>query len=163
MKKSKDDILRLVEENDVKFIRLQFTDIFGMGKNVAITKQQLEGALDNKIMFDGSSVEGFVRIEESDMFLYPDYDSFVILPWKPQQGREARLICDVYTPNGTPFAGGDGGVTWAEVAAPGGRPGRPGKRAAATCMFPPSPRCHYLHVFYSSPPYHRTNSSAIEL
>ncbi len=105
MKKSKDDILRLVEENDVKFIRLQFTDIFGMGKNVAITKQQLEGALDNKIMFDGSSVEGFVRIEESDMYLYPDYDSFVILPWKPQQGREARLICDVYMPNRTPFEG----------------------------------------------------------
>ncbi len=105
MRKSKDDILRLVEENDVKFIRLQFTDIFGMGKNVAITKQQLEGALDNKIMFDGSSVEGFVRIEESDMYLYPDYDSFVILPWKPQQGREARLICDVYMPNGTPFEG----------------------------------------------------------
>ncbi len=105
MRKSKDDILRLVEENDVKFIRLQFTDIFGMGKNVAITKQQLEGALDNKIMFDGSSVEGFVRIEESDMYLYPDYDSFVILPWKPQQGREARLICDVYMPNGKPFEG----------------------------------------------------------
>ncbi len=105
MKKSKDDILRLVEENDVKFIRLQFTDIFGIGKNVAITKQQLQSALDNKIMFDGSSVEGFVRIEESDMYLYPDYDSFVILPWKPQEGREARLICDVYTPNGTPFEG----------------------------------------------------------
>ncbi len=105
MRKSKDDILRLVEENDVKFIRLQFTDIFGMGKNVAITKQQLESALDNKIMFDGSSVEGFVRIEESDMYLYPDYDSFVILPWKPQEGREARLICDVYTPTGQPFAG----------------------------------------------------------
>ncbi len=105
MKKSKEDILKLVEENDVKFIRLQFIDIFGMGKNVAITKQQLESALDNKIMFDGSSVEGFVRIEESDMYLYPDYDSFVILPWKPQQGREARLICDVYTPEGKPFSG----------------------------------------------------------
>ncbi len=103
--KSKEDILRLVEEHDVKFIRLQFTDIFGMGKNVAITTQQLETALNNKIMFDGSSVQGFVRIEESDMFLYPDYDSFVILPWKPQQGREARLICDVYTPDGKPFAG----------------------------------------------------------
>lgn len=103
--KSKDDILRLVEENDVKFIRLQFTDIFGMPKNIAITKQQLEDALDNKMMFDGSSVQGFVRIEESDMFLYPDYDSFVILPWKPQQGKEARLICDVYTPDGTPFSG----------------------------------------------------------
>ncbi len=103
--KSKEDILKLVEENDVKFIRLQFTDICGIGKNVTITKQQLETALDNKIMFDGSSVEGFVRIEESDMYLYPDYDSFVILPWKPQQGREARLICDVYTPDGKPFAG----------------------------------------------------------
>lgn len=103
--KSREDILKLVEENDVKFIRLQFTDIFGIGKNVAITKQQLESALDNQIMFDGSSVEGFVRIEESDMYLYPDFDSFVILPWKPQQGREARLICDVYTPEGKPFQG----------------------------------------------------------
>ena len=96
---TKDDIFRMVEEEDVEFIRLQFTDIFGTLKNIAITSSQLEKALDNKCMFDGSSVEGFVRIEESDMYLYPDYDTFEIFPWRP------RLICDVYTPDGKPFEG----------------------------------------------------------
>ena len=100
---TKDDIFRMVEEEDVEFIRLQFTDIFGTLKNIAITSSQLEKALDNKCMFDGSSVEGFVRIEESDMYLYPDYDTFEIFPWRPQQGKVARLICDVYTPDGKPF------------------------------------------------------------
>ena len=104
-KYTKEDIIRLVRENDVSFIRLQFTDILGTLKNVAITPSQLEKALDNKCMFDGSSIEGFVRIEESDMYLYPDYDSFVIIPWRPQQDRVARLICDVYKPDGTPFEG----------------------------------------------------------
>lgn len=104
-KYTKEDIFRMVEEEDVEFIRLQFTDIFGSFKNVAITSSQLEKALDNKCMFDGSSVEGFVRIEESDMYLYPDYDTFEIFPWRPQQGKVARLICDVYTPDGKPFEG----------------------------------------------------------
>ena len=102
---TKDDIFRMVEKEDVEFIRLQFTDIFGTLKNIAITSSQLEKALDNKCMFDGSSVEGFVRIEESDMYLYPDYDTFEIFPWRPQQGKVARLICDVYTPDGKPFEG----------------------------------------------------------
>ena len=102
---TKDDIFRMVEEEDVEFIRLQFTDIFGTLKNIAITSSQLEKALDNKCMFDGSSVEGFVRIEESDMYLYPDYDTFEIFPWRPQQVKVARLICDVYTPDGKPFEG----------------------------------------------------------
>ena len=102
---TKDDIFRMVEEEDVEFIRLQFTDIFGTLKNIAITSSQLEKALDNKCMFDGSSVEGFVRIEESDMYQYPDYDTFEIFPWRPQQGKVARLICDVYTPDGKPFEG----------------------------------------------------------
>ena len=104
-KYNKEDILRIVKEQDVKFIRLQFTDIFGMLKNVAITSEQLEKALDNKCMFDGSSIEGFVRIEESDMYLRPDPDTFVIIPWRPQAGKVARLICDVYNPDGTPFEG----------------------------------------------------------
>ena len=77
-KYTKQDIFRMVEEEDVEFIRLQFTDMFGVLKNVAITSSQLGKALDNKCMFDGSSVEGFVRIEESDMYLYPDYDTFEI-------------------------------------------------------------------------------------
>lgn len=100
---TKEDILRIAEEKDVRFVRLQFIDIFGQIKNVAITRSQLEKALDNKCMFDGSSIEGFVRINESDMYLRPDYDSFVILPWKD---RTARLICDVYCTDGvTPFLG----------------------------------------------------------
>lgn len=104
-KYTKADILRLVEEEDVEFIRLQFTDAFGILKNVAITASQLEKALDNKIMFDGASIDGFVRIEESDMYLYPDLDSFAIFPWRPQQGKVARLICDIYKTDGTPFEG----------------------------------------------------------
>ena len=105
MKYTKDEVIRLVQEEDVEFIRLQFTDIFGTMKNVAITASQLEKALDNKCMFDGSSIEGFVRIEESDMYLHPDLDTFVIFPWRPQQGKVARLICDIYRPDGTPFEG----------------------------------------------------------
>lgn len=102
---TKEDVIRLVKEQDVQFIRLQFTDIFGTLKNVAITAGQLEKALDNKCMFDGSSIEGFVRIEESDMYLRPDTNTFVVFPWRPQTGKVARLICDVYNPDGSPFAG----------------------------------------------------------
>ena len=104
-KYSKNDIIRIVDEEDIEFIRLQFTDIFGTLKNVAITASQLEKALDNKCMFDGSSIEGFVRIEESDMYLHPDLDTFMIFPWRPQQGKVARIICDVYMADGTPFEG----------------------------------------------------------
>ncbi|MDD3369576.1 MAG: type I glutamate--ammonia ligase [Lachnospiraceae bacterium] len=102
---TKEDVLRLVEEEDVEFIRLQFTDMFGNLKNIAITASQLERALDNQCMFDGSAIEGFARIEESDMFLYPDYDTFTIFPWRPQAGKVARLLCDVYRTDGTPFEG----------------------------------------------------------
>ena len=102
---TKQDVLDLVRDEDVEFIRLQFTDIFGCLKNMAITSSQLEKALDNKCMFDGSSIEGFVRIEESDMYLHPDLDTFTIFPWRPQQGKVARLICDVCRPNGEPFEG----------------------------------------------------------
>ena len=104
-KYSKEDIIRLADENDVEFIRMQFTDIFGQMKNVAITRAQLEEALNNQIMIDGSSIEGFTRIHESDQYLHPDLDTFVILPWRPQHERVARLICDVYNPDGTPFVG----------------------------------------------------------
>lgn len=102
---TKEDVIRMVQEQDVKFIRLQFTDIFGTLKNLAITSNELEKALNNECMFDGSSIEGFVRIEESDMYLRPDPNTFVIFPWRPQPGRVARLICDVYNPDNTPFAG----------------------------------------------------------
>ena len=109
-KYSKEDIIRLVEEEDIQFIRMQFTDIFGQMKNVAITASQVERAVNNQIMLDGSSIEGFVRIEESDQYLWPDLDTFAILPWRPQYGKVARLICDVHNPDGTPFVGDPRGV-----------------------------------------------------
>ena len=102
---TKEDIVRIVREDDVEFIRMQFTDIFGQLKNVAITASQIEKAVNNEIMIDGSSIEGFVRIQESDQYLHPDLDTFTILPWRPQHGKVARLICDVYNPDGTPFIG----------------------------------------------------------
>ncbi len=104
-KYTKDDIIRIIKEEDIQFIRLQFTDIFGILKNVAITPSQIEKALENSCMFDGSSIDGFARINESDMYLYPDFDTFTIFPWRPQAGKVARLICDVYTPDGKPFVG----------------------------------------------------------
>ncbi len=109
-KYSKEDIIRLVKEQDIEFIRMQFTDIFGQLKNVAITKSQIEKAVNNQIMIDGSSIEGFVRIQESDQYLYPDLSSFQVLPWRPQYGKVARFICDVYNPDGTPFVGDPRGV-----------------------------------------------------
>ena len=105
MSTRKEDIIRMVRDEDIEFIRLQFTDIFGQLKNVAITASQIEKAVNNQIMFDGSSIEGFVRIDESDQYLYPDLDSFAIFPWRPSHGKVARLICDVYNPDGTPFVG----------------------------------------------------------
>ena len=105
MSYSKEDIIRKVREEDVEFIRLQFTDIFGQLKNVAITASQIEKAVHDQIMFDGSSIEGFVRIDESDQYLYPDLDSFTIFPWRPSHNKVARLICDVHNPDGSPFVG----------------------------------------------------------
>ncbi|MEG6535077.1 type I glutamate--ammonia ligase [Caldifermentibacillus hisashii] len=104
-KYNRDDIIRMAKEENVAFIRLQFTDILGTVKNVEIPLSQLEKALDNKIMFDGSSIEGFVRIEESDMYLYPDLDTWVVFPWTAGRGKVARMICDIYNPDGTPFMG----------------------------------------------------------
>lgn len=102
---TREDIKRLAQEENVKFIRLQFTDILGTIKNVEIPVSQLEKALDNKMMFDGSSIEGFVRIEESDMYLYPDLNTWVVFPWTAEKGKVARLICDIYTAEGNPFDG----------------------------------------------------------
>lgn len=102
-KYTKQDILDIIEDEDVRFIRLQFTDIFGQIRNIAITQSQIEKALEGKIVFDGSAIEGFMRVEESDMYLVPDLDSFVIFPWRPHQGQVARLICDMRTPSGEEF------------------------------------------------------------
>ena len=107
---TKEDIIRLVEDEEIEFIRMQFVDIFGQLKNVAITASQIEKAVNNQIMFDGSSIEGFTRINESDQCLYPDLNSFTIFPWRPSPGKVARLIGDVYTPDGTPFVGDPRGV-----------------------------------------------------
>ncbi|MEK3953238.1 glutamine synthetase [Psychrobacillus psychrotolerans] len=104
-KYTKEDIKKFVQEHEVNFIRLQFTDILGTIKNVEIPVGQLDKALDNKMMFDGSSIEGFVRIEESDMYLVPDLDTWVVFPWITGKGKVARLICDVNKADGTPFAG----------------------------------------------------------
>ncbi|MBN2488026.1 MAG: type I glutamate--ammonia ligase [Methanosarcinaceae archaeon] len=101
----KEEILSAIEQHDVKFIRLQFTDIQGVVKDVEIPVTQIEKALDVGISFDGSSIEGFVRINESDMVLKPDISSFAILPWSCEKGAVARVICDVYMPNGEPFEG----------------------------------------------------------
>ena len=107
---TKEDIIRIVKEEDVKFIRMQFTDIFGQLKNVAITASQIEKAVNDQIMLDGSSIEGFVRINESDQCLCPDLDSFVVFPWEPQHAKVARLICDVHNPDGSAFVGAPRGV-----------------------------------------------------
>ena len=105
MKYTKEQIMELVEEEDVEFVRLQFVDILGNLKNLAITVSQLERALNNEYEFDGSSIQGYLRIEEADLFLHPDLDTFEIFPWRPQQGKVARLICDVYHIDGTPYEG----------------------------------------------------------
>jgi len=102
---SKADILKLAKERGVAFLRLQFTDILGINKNVEVPASQFEKALDGDIMFDGSSIEGFVRIEESDMMLKPDLDTFRILPYEDEGGKVARVICDIYNPDGSAFAG----------------------------------------------------------
>jgi len=99
------DILDLAKKQKVDFLRLQFTDILGVNKNVEVPESQFEKALDGEIMFDGSSIEGFVRIEESDMILKPDLDTFRILPYDDEGGRVGRVICDIYRPDGSTFAG----------------------------------------------------------
>ena len=100
-----DEIKRIIEEENVRFLRLMFTDILGTIKNVEVPVSQIDKVLENKMMFDGSSIEGFVRIEESDMYLYPDLSTWMIFPWESDHGKVARLICDIYNPDGTPFAG----------------------------------------------------------
>jgi len=103
---TREEIMKIIEEQNVHFFRLQFVDIFGFMKNIAIPLSQIEKALDGQMMFDGSSIDGFVRINESDMYLKPDYDTFVVLPWRDQEGTNAaRIICDVYKSDGTPFEG----------------------------------------------------------
>ena len=102
---TKEEIKAVVEKENVRFLRLMFTDILGRIKNVEVPISQLDKDLDNKMMFDGSSIEGFVRIEESDMYLYPDLATWMVFPWESEKGKVARVICDVYGTDGKPFAG----------------------------------------------------------
>lgn len=100
------EIMQVIEDENIQFFRLQFVDIFGFMKNVALPKSQIEKALDGDIMFDGSSIDGFARINESDMYLKPDYNTFTVLPWRNKHGiSAARIICDVHKADGTPFEG----------------------------------------------------------
>lgn len=106
LKELGNDVKKMVEKENIRFVRLQFTDIFGRLKNVSINAKQLDNALGNQVMFDGSSIKGFARVEESDMFLAPDPSTFTIFPWRSKGGtKTARLICDVHTPEGVPFEG----------------------------------------------------------
>src|SRR5437763_5172580 len=102
---TKRELLELCKKQEVNFLRLQFTDILGVNKNVEVPESQFEKALEGDIMFDGSSIEGFVRIEESDMVLRPDLDTFRVLPYDDEGGKVARVICDIYNPDGSSFAG----------------------------------------------------------
>jgi len=107
---TREDVIRIVREQGIQFIRMQFTDIFGQLKNVTVPASQIEKAVNGLIMFDGSSIEGYTRIEESDQYLHPDLDTFNVLPWNQEYGLCARLICDVYNPDGTPFSGDPRGL-----------------------------------------------------
>src|SRR5438309_12111064 len=102
---SKRELLELCKKQEVNFLRLQFTDILGVNKNVEVPQSQFEKALEGDVMFDGSSIEGFVRIEESDMVLRPDLDTAQVLPYDDEGGRVARIICDIYNPDGSSFVG----------------------------------------------------------
>ncbi|MEW5821492.1 MAG: glutamine synthetase family protein [Cyanobacteriota bacterium] len=106
----KEYVLKVAHDQDVKFIRFWFTDVLGFLKSFAITREELEGALDEGMGFDGSSIEGFARIEESDMVAMPDPNTFQILPWHHDGTKTARMICDITTPDGTPY---DGDPRWA--------------------------------------------------
>ncbi len=116
---TKTEIQKRLKEHDVKFLRLQFTDILGHNKNVEVPTSQFEKALEGEIMFDGSSVQGFTRIEESDMLLEPDYETFLIFPdiiEGSERGTVARLICDIKLPDGTPFDGDPRTILKREIA-----------------------------------------------
>ena len=113
----REDIKTIIKENNVSYLRMQFTDMLGSIKAVEIPASRIDDALDNKIMFDGSSIEGFVRIKEADMYLHPDWDTFLLLPFEDSaRGSVARFICDVYMPDGTPFQGDPRYILKKEVA-----------------------------------------------
>lgn len=101
----RDYVLRTIEERDIHFIRFWFTDVLGMMKSFAVTPSEIETAFAEGMGFDGSSIEGFTRIQESDMIAAPDAATFQVLPWRPEKNGVARMFCDIVTPDGKPFAG----------------------------------------------------------
>ena len=103
------DVLDFVEDNNVKFVRFAFCDIFGTQKNIAVLASDLPKALEDGVCFDGSSIAGFMNTEESDLVLWPDPDTMPILHWRPTEGRVMRMYCDLTLPNGRPFAGNSRG------------------------------------------------------
>ncbi len=105
MEKNREYVLKMAKENDVKFIRLWFTDILGVLKSFSITVDELEGALDEGMGFDGSSIQGYARIDESDMIAKPDPNTFQLVPWRPKENAVARMFADIYEPDGTPCKG----------------------------------------------------------
>jgi len=109
MKHTAQDILNYVEDNDVKFVRLAFCDIFGNQKNISVFAGDLPYAFEQGVCFDGSSIAGFMNTEESDLVLWPDPNTMTILPWRPTEGRVMRMYCDITLPNGRPFAGNSRG------------------------------------------------------
>lgn len=127
------EVLRFVEENGVKFVRLVFCDIFGAQKNIAIMPSQLRRAFGQGVSFDASAVRGFLDVTESDLFLVPDPGTLSVLPWRPAQGRVVRFFCGIRYPDGRPFEG-DGRGLLAEAAARAGREG-------FTCKF--GPECEF--------------------
>ena len=105
MKRTAQDILNFVEDNDVKFAKLTFCDIFGNQKNVSLFASELPRAFAEGVSFDGSSIAGFMNVEESDLVLWPDPDTATVLPWRPTEGRVIRMYCDITLPNGKPCLG----------------------------------------------------------
>lgn len=105
MKYTVEDILEIIEEEEIEFLYLQFTDILGIMKNIAVTGEEMKRALNGELTFDGSSIDGLVRVEEMDMCLKPDLDTFLIYPWRGSFGREARVICNIYNSDNMPFKG----------------------------------------------------------
>ena len=99
------EMLQFIEENDIKFIRLAFCDIFGVPKNIAIMASQLRAAMERGVSFDASAIRGFSNVAESDLFLFPDPDTFSLLPWRPSEGCVGRFYCNICYPDGTPFEG----------------------------------------------------------
>jgi len=112
-------VLRTVEERNIRFIRLWFTDVLGFLKSVAVTAPELDKAFEEGIGFDGSAIDGFARVQEADMLVLPDADTFQILPWRPREDGVARMFCDIVTPDGEPFAADSRGILKRQLARAG--------------------------------------------